>query len=247
MRRCWLALAAMLALAGLLMRRVFTAVRFCGFLCLCAVPVCLLWGFLSAQRGRRWADIVRWVLAVCIGAGFALFAVIEIQVIAAGHTDEETSVEAVVILGAGVNGTQPSLSLQVRLEAALDYLSDKPEIPVVVSGAQGGGEAVSEARCMADWLAGHGVDPGRIHLEEQARSTAENVWYAKEMLRVLGVGSAASVAVVTADYHLYRASLYWDDPGFVPVAAHMPVKHLPLTINYYIREVFGVVYLSVLG
>ena len=100
---------------------------------------------------------------------------------------------------------------------------------------------------MADWLTGHGLDPRRIHLEEQARSTAENVWYAKEMLRVLGVGSAAPVAVVTADYHLYRASLYWDDPGFVPVAAHMPAKYLPLTINYYIREVFGVVYLSVLG
>ena len=99
---------------------------------------------------------------------------------------------------------------------------------------------------MADWLTARGVDPGRIYLEEQARSTAENVQYAKEMLSALGVGPAAPVAVVTADYHLFRASLYWKDPGFIPVAAHMPRRFLPLTINYYIREAFGVAHLLVL-
>lgn len=30
--------------------------------------------------------------------------------------------DAVIVLGAGVNGTEPSLSLRTRLDAALDYL-----------------------------------------------------------------------------------------------------------------------------
>lgn len=247
MKRRWLLLAALLALLGILMRYVFTAVRFCGFLCLCAVPVALLWGFLSARRERRWARIARRILALALAAGFALFAALEVRVIAAGHTDEETAAEAVVILGAGVNGTQPSLSLLVRLEAALAYIADRPDIPIVVSGAQGGGEGISEARCMADWLVARGVDPGRVHLEEQARSTEENIRYSKALLSDLGIEEGAPVAVVTADYHLYRASLYWDGPGFVPVAAHMSARYLPLTVNYCIREAFGVVYLRVLG
>ncbi len=246
MRRRWIVLAALCALLGVLMQYVYTAVRFTGFLCLCAAPVALLWGFLDARRERRWAKIARYVLALLLAAGFGLFAVLEVQVIAGGRTDDETPVEAVVILGAGVNGTRPSLSLQVRLEAALLYIADRPDIPIVVSGARGGGESISEAACMADWLVDHGVDPGRVHLEEQARSTAENVRYARAVLSDLGIDSGAPVAVVTADYHLYRASLYWDDAGFVPVAAHMPSRFLPLTVNYYIREAFGVAHLLVL-
>lgn len=247
MKRQWVILSALLLLLGLLMRYVYTAVRFCGFLCLCAVPVVLLWGFLSARRERPSARIARRVLGLALMAGFALFAVLEVQVIAAGRTDDQSVPEAVVILGAGVNGTQPSLSLLVRLEAALDYIADKPGIPIVVSGAQGGGEAVSEAECMAAWLIGRGVDPSRVYLEEQARNTEENIRYSKEVLAELGVDASAPVAVVSADYHLYRSSLYWEGPGFVPVAAHMPARFLPLTVNYYIREVFGVVYLRVLG
>ena len=173
---------------------------------------------------------------------------IEAMVIYRGETDNSAlPVDAVIVLGAGVNGREPSLSLLVRLEAALAYIADKPALPIVVSGARGRGESVSEAACMAAWLAGRGVDPGRIYQEEQARSTAENVRYAKEILASLGIAPQAPVAVVTADYHLCRASLYWDSPGFVPVAAHMPARYLPLTVNYYIREAFGLVYLWVFG
>ena len=52
--------------------------------------------------------------------------------------------------------------------------------------------------------------------------------------------TTANIAVVSADYHLYRASLYWGTPGMVPVAAHMPGRYWPLTVNYFIREAFAV-------
>ena len=171
--------------------------------------------------------------------GFGLFAVLQFQVIRYARTDTQRDVDAVVVLGAGVNGTEPSLSLLVRLEAALDYLSDKPDIPVVVTGSKGPGEDISEAQCMADWLASHGIAERRILLEEQADNTEENIRFSKELLAGQGIDLTGSIAVVSSDYHLYRASLYWASPGFVPVAAHMPGQYLPLTINYYIREAFA--------
>ena len=142
-------LAVLCLLAGALMRFVFTAVRFTGFLFWCAAAVLTVLGLLSHfSKTRPWARWARRLLLALLAAGFAFFAVLEVWVISWARTDEETPVEAVVVLGAGVNGTQPSLSLWTRLEAALDYLRDRPDLPVVVTGSQGRGEDISEARCM---------------------------------------------------------------------------------------------------
>ena len=92
---------------------------------------------------------------------------------------------------------------------------------------------------MADWLMDRGVDPGRIWLEEQADNTRENIRYSLAMLSERGMDTTANIAVVTSDYHLCRASMYM--PGtMVPVAARMPARYFPLTLNYYVREAFGV-------
>ena len=92
---------------------------------------------------------------------------------------------------------------------------------------------------MADWLRARGVPESRILLEEQADNTAENIAFSQKLLSGKGIDLTEPVAVVTADYHLYRASLLWGGPGMVPVAAHMPGQYWPLTVNYYIREAFA--------
>ena len=171
-----------------------------------------------------------------LAAGFALFAVLEIRVLSWARTDRETPVTAVIVLGAGVNGTEPSLSLWTRLDAALSYVKDRPDIPIVVTGSQGRGEDISEARCMADWLTARGVPQERIILEEQATNTEENIRYSLELLEQRTI--AGNIAVVSSDYHLCRAAAYLGG-NMVPVAARMPARYWPLTVNYYIREAFG--------
>ena len=231
-------LAGVSLILGALLLFVFTSVRFTGFLFCCAAVVLAVFGLLDRwKKKHRWALWARRVLLTLIAAGFAFFAVLEVRVISWARTDNETPVTAVIVLGAGVNGTEPSLSLLTRLEAALDYVRDKPDLPVIVSGAQGRGEAVSEARCMADWLTAHGVPASQIILEEQATTTRENFRYSIEILADRGMDTAANIAVVSSDYHLCRASLYM--VNMVPVAAHMPARYWPLTLNYFVREAFA--------
>lgn len=233
-------LAAFCLISGILLQSVFTAVRFTGFLLLCAAAALVIFALLTRwKEKRRWALWLRRIFLGLLAAGFAFFAVLEVRVLSWARTDSETPVTAVIVLGAGVNGTEPSLSLLTRLETALDYVKDKPDLPVVVSGAQGRGEAVSEARCMADWLTAHGVPAGQIILEEQAATTRENIRYSTEILADRGMDPTANIAVVSSDYHLCRASLYMVG-NMVPVAAHMPARYWPLTLNYYVREAFGV-------
>lgn len=231
-------LAVLCLLLGALMQFVFTAVRFTGFLFWCAAAVLVLFALLTRWREKHhWALWARRGLLALLAAGFAFFTVLECRVLSWARTDNETPVSAVIVLGAGVNGRTPSLSLLTRLDAALAYIQDKPDIPVVVSGSQGRGEEISEARCMYDWLVARGVPAERIILEEHAENTEENIRYSLELLEKLDI--AGNIAVVSSDYHLCRAAMHLGG-DMVPVAARMPARYLPLTVNYYIREAFGI-------
>lgn len=233
---CFLALLSLIL--GLLMQFVFTAVRFTGFLFCCAASVLVIFALLTRwKESRRWALYVRRVFLTLLATGLVFFTVLEVKIISWARTDNETPAAAVIVLGAGVNGRSPSLSLRTRLDAALAYVKERPDIPIVVSGSQGRGEDVSEARCMYDWLTERGVPPERLILEEQADNTEENIRYSLELLEERDI--AGNIAVVSSDYHLCRASMYLGG-DMVPVAAHMPTKYLPLTVNYYIREAFAI-------
>ncbi len=233
-------LAAACAFFGALLLTAYTAVRFAGFLFCCAGAAVALYGLLDWGSGRsQWCRWGKRGLLLLLAAGLAFFTVLESRVISWARTDRETPVSAVVVLGAGVNGREPSLSLRTRLEAALDYVQERADIPIVVTGAQGPGEAITEARCMADWLIAHGVDESRILLEEQAANTRENISYSKELLMERGIHADSGIAVVTSDYHLCRAAYLWEGPGMVPVAAHMPARYWPITLNYFVREAFA--------
>ena len=232
-------LALFSLLLGALMLFVFTAVRFTGFLLWCASAALVIFALLTRwKENHRLALWLRRVFLILLAAGFAFFLVLEAWVVSWARTDWETPVAAVIVLGAGVNGTEPSLSLRTRLDAAFDYVQHRPDIPIVVSGSQGPNEEISEARCMADWLMERGIEPGRIVLEEQADNTRENLRYSLELLAERGVDAGDGIAVASSDYHLARASLYMEG-NMVPVAARMPEKYWLLTVNYYVREAFG--------
>ncbi len=236
------AAAALSFLLGISLAVVYSAVRFTGLLFCLASGIIALWAVLDRLGEKwRWALIAKRTLSVLLVLGVFLFSFLEAEVVRWSKTDNESAVTGVIVLGAGVNGTVPSLSLRVRLEAALEYVADKPDIPIVVTGSQGPGEDISEARCMADWLIARGVDESRILVEDQADNTRENIAFSRAMLSENGYDTTAQLAVVSSDYHLCRAAMYWEIPGMVPVAAKMPEQYQKslLTVNYYIREAFA--------
>jgi uncharacterized SAM-binding protein YcdF (DUF218 family) len=243
----WCILAAMLVLAGCVLTAVRGwGMRFSGCLLLGAAALMLAWALLDrlAERGGVWR-LGKRVFSLCLALGVGVLCVIETAVINRGRSDlRALPVDAVIVLGAGVNGTQPSLSLRTRLDAALEYLAEHPDIPVVLTGGQGYGEEITEARCMADYLVERGVDPERLLLEEQASDTAENFAFSGALLEQQGVDPAESrIAVVTNDFHIARAELIgeWkqDYGAVIGVPARLPWLHLE--VNYYLREAFAVV------
>lgn len=190
-------LAIVLVIAGCVLRFAMPGHDFLGY---------TLWGaavlvFLFPRLHR----VGRIVLSVLVCAGLIVFAVFEIPVVRDARTDTGAHPNAIIVLGAGVNGSTPSLSMCNRLDAALDYLGANPDALAVVSGGQGEGEDITEAEAMADYLTAHGIDSARIVQEERSRTTRENLENSFAILRARGYDPADGVGIVTSEYHLCRA------------------------------------------
>lgn len=152
--------------------------------------------------------------------------------------------QIMVILGCQINPWGPSVLLQDRLDKALDYLEDHPDMTVVVSGGQGPDEHISEARCMYDYLTEHGVDEEQILLEDRSSNTVENLRYTMELLADEGYDTTADMVVVSNGFHLTRVRMLWSrvcggDDNLSTLAA--PSSHVPSRLKMYIREPLALV------
>ena len=242
-------LAAVCAVLGTVCRGI-PGVRFAGLLFWCMAALLIVFAMLEQYKAHAWAKWGKRILLALVCVGALAFAWLEALVIGGAHTDPEAeNAQCVVILGAGVNGTEPSLMLSSRLQAALDFIADKPDIPIICSGGQGPGEDISEADCMADWLIAHGVDASRIYREDKSASTRENFDFSYATMAENGLDTTGTFAFVTNDYHIYRAGRISGVPWACGVAATLPrtAYYDGLQLYYYVREAFALGWLLLNG
>lgn len=196
---------------------------------------------LAARGGRK--KLIKWG-SIALGLCLALFLAAEIPVYDGSFSDADTDADFLVVMGAGINGTEPSLSMLDRLTAALDWLQEHPEARVIASGSQGPNEVVSEASVMAAWLQAQGIDSGRILLDEQSDDSRENILNSYALAAKNGGGR---VAFVSSEYHLCRMRMLIRSLGFEPVCIAAETSRVSLRVNYFIREAFAVWQIWVFG
>ncbi len=167
-------------------------------------------------------------------AGWGLFAWIESLILCTAKKARDFSGEAayVIILGAQVRGSQITKSLKQRLDRAYEYLTEHPEAIAIVSGGQGKDEAVTEAFAMAEYLKSLGIAEKRILKEEQSETTWENLKFSAGLIGSL----EQKTAVVTNDFHLYRALLIGRQIGYRDLNGIAAISDPVLKLNYLVRE-----------
>ena len=181
-------------------------------------------------------------LLALVLAGVLAFAVLLGAVLAGAHDRIEGDPQVMIVLGCQVRDNGPSVLLQDRLDEALDYWTDHPDLTVVVSGGQGSNEPTTEARAMADYLMDAGVPEEQILLEDQSHNTMQNLSYSKQLLDQLEVDQSDGVIVVSNGFHLTRARMLAERAGFDPVSTlAAPSSHTLSRIQMYIREPLALV------
>lgn len=186
-----------------------------------------------------------WLIALCalLALGVLGFSILEGLVFAGARTQVTGNPGLMVIFGCKVESWGPSILLSDRLDAALDYLQEHPDMTVVVTGGQGDDEYISEAQCMYDYLTAHGIEAERILREDQSRNTWQNVNLTKELLEEEGVEAEGGVVLVSSGFHLTRIRLLWsraEGVGPVGVLA-APVTHRPSAVQMFFREPLALV------
>lgn len=176
-----------------------------------------------------------------------LISVICLTLILSKSTDRtaenSTDIKTILVLGSRINqNKKPAKITQERLDAALLLAKNNPQAKIIVSGAKGADEPVSEAFSMKNYLITHHISADRIISEDKAGDTAENIAYSKKYFD-------GKTVIVTSDFHLYRA-LYLAKQEGVKVegfAAKTKANNLLYYPNYYGHEILGLIYAFVFG
>ena len=172
--------------------------------------------------------------------GVISFVWIETLVLQAARPDSVVNAKYAVVLGAGLRGDQPSQTLKNWLDKGVEYLRENPEAKIVAAGGVGAAATLSEAEVMKRYLTAQGIAETRVLLEDKSRTTDENLKFTKALIIAREGMPAHSIAVITSDYHLYRAKQI-AGKYYPQVQCLAAESALMLKINYAIREYFAVI------
>ena len=222
------ALCGLLAATGLFLILCLSGYRFAGAFLLGLSALIPVYHVLKPSFFRR-------CLTALLALGFVMLSITGGVIARSARGTEQLDADYLIVLGCKVNGSVPSRMLRQRLDAAADYLNACPDTQVIVSGGQGYNETMTEAACMARELTARGIDPQRIILEDKATSTMENLRFSMELM-----DEGASVAIVSNEFHLYRADQMAQSLGLnaalIPASTEYPI----LLTSYTLREILAV-------
>jgi uncharacterized SAM-binding protein YcdF (DUF218 family) len=181
--------------------------------------------------------IVRIFTLLLIAASILIAA--ELGVIWASIPAQEAPDQAVVIvLGAQVVNSKPTLILAGRIKSAADYLSSHPDSVCIASGGQGADENISEAQCIRDSLIiDYGINSNRIYLEDKSFSTSQNLENSANIISKNGLST--NVVIATDGFHMFRAKTLARWKGLVPYSCPASTDKR-LVLSLYLREFVGI-------
>lgn len=141
-----------------------------------------------------------------------------------GASPNEQEIRYLLILGCTVRGEAPGELLQTRIDRAAQYLLRHPQTVAVASGGCfRRGQRKSEAEVIREGLRAAGISAQRILLEEQARTTAENMACCKRLLtEEHAFDPHDAIAFVTNDFHVRRCQKLAARTGLRPVPVSVP-------------------------
>ncbi|MCM3664898.1 YdcF family protein [Mesobacillus subterraneus] len=170
-------------------------------------------------------------LIITVVCGLLYVGFLHYKIIQHATPEAPKNADYIIVLGARVKGTVPSLALQFRIDHAAEYLKENPDTIAIASGGKGPGEDISEAESIKNELIAHGIKESRILLEDTSTTTYENIRFSKKLIpknSELGL-------VVTNDFHIFRSKMIANNEGLElsGLPAKTPVQAL---LKSYVRE-----------
>ena len=150
---------------------------------------------------KKWRDRLMPFFVFCVSFGLIFMTVL--GCFAYFRQPAPNTEQTVIVLGCKVLGDQPSKMLKRRLDTAVEYLTENPQLNCVVTGGQGNNEDLPEAEVMKNYLLAQGIAGERIFVEPKSNDTKENLMFSLEIIRENGL--CENLTIISDGFHQFRA------------------------------------------
>ena len=196
---------------------------------------------MEAMEAYRRSDVflVTSIIIVTVVYGSISFVIFMLYSVFLMIIPRKRDFDYVIIHGAGlIDGEKVGKLLQDRLDKAIDVYRKDPTPPKLIpSGGRGSDENLSEAEAMKRYLLEQGIPEDDIIMEDQSTTTLENLQFSKSILD--GFDGRKYIALVTSNYHVYRALRYCRRVGLKckGIGSHVAFYYWPSAL---IREFIAI-------
>ena len=159
----------------------------------------LLIYFKVLEKYKVFKKIFIWVCSI----GICIFLVILSFIISKMNVKPVKNLDYIIVLGAQVKESGPSVVLRYRLDRAVSYLKENDNTLVIVSGGQGANEKATEASVMKEYLVNNAMQITNDVIGLFQAILAQNVEQTKIMLERLNNMPNIDVTKLNANVNGY--------------------------------------------
>ena len=138
------------------------------------------------------------IILVCFSLNTYIKESIKGKILSREDIKKIENIDAILVLGAGIWGTNPSPMLEDRLTEAIYLYENDVSSKLIMSGDHGR-ENYNEVTVMKEFAIEKSIPSENIFMDHAGFSSYDSLYRAKEIFGV------KKVAIVTQEYHLYRA------------------------------------------
>lgn len=163
-----------------------------------------------------------------------LILTIEIPIIVVGYDTQPVVSDTIIILGAKLIGNTPSMILRLRLDEGIKLYNAGYASTIIVSGAQGKDEQISEAAGMKNYLISQGIPAENILLDDKSFNTYQNLANSQAIMQEQSFKTAI---IVSNSSHMRRSLVLAHNLGIQASGSPAPMPdNMYLTTTQYLRE-----------
>lgn len=209
----------------------------------------IIYGRACLRGESLFARIRPKALKAIVSAGLVIFllsfVIIEGTIIYNGFKVDNENPDYIIVLGAAMKGSRPSLELADRLDRSLEFYRKHTAERIIVTGGKGIGEDIAEGQFMKGYLVEHGIPSERVICEDKSESTWENIVNSRKIIQETDKRQNIKLTIVTNDFHMFRAKFLARREGFIAYGypTGTPFYIIP---NHFVREYFAIIKSAVL-
>lgn len=161
------------------------------------------------------------VLGTALGLTIAWLMLLGYDIWQFGTVDQATQADCIIVLGSAIDHDRPSPVFEQRIQHGIQLYQKGFATTLIFTGGIGNGERYSESRVAQNYAIEKGIPTSQILIEEQSRTTQQNLAQAQAIMQQKQFKSAI---IVSDPLHMKRSILMAQDLGMMAFSSPTPTS-----------------------